>query len=108
MTENPFFEIWSTPFGLPPFDRIRSEHFPPAFDRGMAEHLAEIAAIAGSKAAPDFANTVAALERAGGLLAGGSRVVYNLSSSHTDDALEAVALDYAPKLAQHYTRIALD
>ena len=36
MTDNPFFEVWTTPFGLPPFDRIRPEHFPPAFDRGMA------------------------------------------------------------------------
>ena len=40
MTDNPFFEAWTTPFGLPPFDRIRPEHFPPAFDRGMAEQLA--------------------------------------------------------------------
>ena len=46
MTDNPFFETWKTPFGIPPFDRIRPEHFPPAFDRGMAEQLAEIAAIA--------------------------------------------------------------
>ena len=39
MTENPFLERWSTPFGMPPFDRIRPEHFPPAFDRGMRETL---------------------------------------------------------------------
>jgi len=48
MTENPFFEAWNTPFELPPFDRIRPEHFPPAFDRGMAEHIAEIEGIAKS------------------------------------------------------------
>ena len=42
MTENPFFDTWTTPFGLPPFDRIRPEHFPPAFDNGMAEQNAEI------------------------------------------------------------------
>jgi peptidyl-dipeptidase Dcp len=47
MSDNSFFESWATPFGVPPFDRIRPEHFPPAFDRGMAEHLAEIAAIGG-------------------------------------------------------------
>ena len=41
---NPFFETWTTPFGLPPFDRIRAEHFPPAFDHGMAENIAEIEA----------------------------------------------------------------
>ena len=61
MIENPFFETWTTPFGLPPFDRIRPEHFPPAFDRAMAEHDAEIAAITGSAAAPTFANTIEAL-----------------------------------------------
>jgi peptidyl-dipeptidase Dcp len=54
MTENPFFESWTTPFGMPPFDRIRPEHFPPAFDRGMREQIAEIAAIAGSTVAHEF------------------------------------------------------
>ena len=65
MSENPFFENWTAPFALPPFDRIRPEHFPPAFDRAMAEHTAEIGAITGSAAAPTFANTIEALERSG-------------------------------------------
>jgi peptidyl-dipeptidase Dcp len=108
MTENPFFAPWSTPFGLPPFDRIRPEHFPPAFDRAMAEHDTEIAAITGSAAAPAFANTIEALERSGRLLDRVSRVFFNLNSSETNDALEAIARDYAPKLAQHQTRISLD
>ncbi|HYM04141.1 MAG TPA: M3 family metallopeptidase [Stellaceae bacterium] len=108
MTENPFFETWDTPFGLPPFDRIRVEHYAPAFDRGMAEHLAEIATIADSAAPPSFSNTIEAMERAGRLLSRVSRVFYNLNGSHTSDALEAVARDYAPRLAQHYARIALN
>jgi peptidyl-dipeptidase Dcp len=108
MTENPFFETWNTPFGLPPFDRIRPEHFPPAFDRAMAEHNAEIAAITGSTAAPTFANTIETLERSGRLLDRVSRVFFNLDSSNTSDALEAIARDYAPRLAQHQTQIALD
>ncbi len=108
MSENPFFEPWTTPFGLPPFDRIRPGHFPPAFDRGMAEHVAEIAAIAGDPEPPGFANTIEALERSGRLLGRVSRVFHNLDASDTNDALEAVARDYAPKLAQHHTRIALD
>ena len=62
MTDNPFFEAWDRPFGLPPFERLRPEHFPPAFDRAMAEHNAEIAAITGSAEAPSFANTIEALE----------------------------------------------
>src|SRR5215831_9935904 len=108
MSENPFLEIWTTPFGLPPFDRIRPEHFPPAFDRAMAEHDAEIAAITGSAAAPTFADTIEAVERSGRLLGEVSRVFFNLESSETNDALEAIARDYAPKLAQHQTQIALD
>jgi peptidyl-dipeptidase Dcp len=108
MTRNPFFETWTTPFGIPPFDLIRPEHFPPAFDRGMAEHLAEIAAIAGLPTLPSFADTIEALERSGRLLERTSRVFFNLDASDTNDALEAVARDYAPRLAQHQMRIALD
>ena len=108
MTDNPFFEAWDTPFGMPPFDRIRPEHFPSAFDRAMAEHNAEIAAITSSAAAPSFANTIEALERGGRLLDRVSRVFFNLDSSNTNDALEAIARDYAPKLAQHQTQIALN
>src|SRR5215472_17737668 len=86
MTRNPFFAEWATPYGLPPFAMIRPEHFPPAFDRGMAEHETEIAAIAGSAEPPSFANTIAALERAGRLLERVSRVFLNLEASVSNDA----------------------
>jgi peptidyl-dipeptidase Dcp len=108
MAENPFFEDWTTPFGVPPFERIRPEHFPPAFDCGMAEQTAEIAAITEASAPPDFANTIEALERSGRLLDRVSRVFFNLDASNGNAALEAIARDYAPKLAQHRMRIALD
>jgi peptidyl-dipeptidase Dcp len=108
MTENPFFESWTLPFGVPPFDRIRPEHFAPAFDRGMQEHIAEIAAIADSAAAPSFLGTIEALERSGRLLERVSRVFFNLDASNTDDAIQAIARDYAPRLAQHQIRVALD
>jgi peptidyl-dipeptidase Dcp len=108
MTDNPLLERWTAPFGLPPFDRIRAEHFPPAFDRAMAEHRAEIAAIAGNPEPPSFANTIEALERGGRLLSRVGRVFSALSGSHTSAALEAVARDYAPKRAQHRLGIALD
>jgi len=107
MIENPFFESWATPFGMPPFDRIRPEHFPPAFDRGMQQHIGEIAAIAGSAAPPSFPNTIEALERSGRLLERVSRVFFNLDASNTDDGIQAIARDYAPRLAQHQIRIAL-
>ena len=108
MTDNPFFEAWDTPFGLPPFARIDPAHFPPAFDRAMAEQEAEIAAIADSAEPPDFANTIEALERSGSLLRRVSRVFHNLDSSATNEALQAIDRDYAPKLAAHQMRIALD
>lgn len=105
---NPFFETWTTPFGLPPFDRIRPEHFPPAFDHGMAESIAEMEAIAANPEAPSFANTIEAMERSGRFLDRVANVFFNLTSSNTSDALEAIARDYAPKFAQHSMRIALD
>jgi peptidyl-dipeptidase Dcp len=106
--DNPFFAIWQTPFEVPPFAAIRPEHFAPAFERGMAEHAAEIAAIAGDPATPDFANTVEALERSGRLLQRVGRVFHNLESSASSPALEAVARDYAPRLASHQMRLLLD
>jgi peptidyl-dipeptidase Dcp len=108
MSPNPLFETWTTPFGLPPFDRIRAEHFPPAYDRSMEEQNAEIAAITRTAAAPSFANTIEALERSGRLLDRVSRVFSNLDASNTNEALQAIARDYAPRLAQHRMRIALD
>ncbi|MBV8150880.1 MAG: M3 family metallopeptidase, partial [Candidatus Eremiobacteraeota bacterium] len=108
MPENPLVETWTTPFGVPPFDLIRPEHFPPAFDRGIAEQQAEIAAIAASPVPPSFADTIEAMERGGRLLERTSRVFFNLDASNTSDALEAIARDYAPRLAQHQMRIALD
>ncbi len=108
MAANPFFEDWTTPFGLPPFDRIEPAHFPPAFDRFMAEQSAEIAAIAGDPAPPDFINTIEALERSGRGLWRVGHVFNNLTSSATNDKLDAIDRDYAPKLAAHSTAIMLD
>ena len=108
MTENPLFEEWATPFGLPPFDRIRPEHFPPALDRGMEEEIADIAAIAHSPEPPSFANTVEALERSGRLLNTVGDLFHNLNSSATNKEIDAIARDYAPKLAAHRSKIALD
>ena len=64
-TENPLFETWNTPFGTPPFSRIKPEHFVPAYERAFAEHEAEIATIAGQEEPPTFDNTIIALENAG-------------------------------------------
>jgi peptidyl-dipeptidase Dcp len=79
--KNPLLERWTTPFEVPPFDRVRTEHFMPAFDRAFADNLKEIAAIAGNKAQPTFANTIDALERSGQTLDNVSAVFYNLAGT---------------------------
>ena len=105
---NPFFEDWQAAYGLPPFDRIRPEHFGPAFDHAMAEHLQEIDAIAQASAAPDFANTIEALERSGRALGRVSAVFSNLVASLGGDELLAIDRDYSPKLAKHGMLVSLN
>jgi peptidyl-dipeptidase Dcp len=105
---NPLLAPWATPFGIPPFDLIRPEHFEPAFAAAMAAHLEEIAAIGGDTAAPSFANTIEALQRSGRALSRVSAVFGNLVSSLGGAALEEVDRIMSPVLAQHHTRVALD
>jgi peptidyl-dipeptidase Dcp len=96
---NPFFEEeWTTPFGMPPFDRIKTEHFLPAIEAGIAEKKAEIEAIASNAEAPTFANTIEAIDRAGVLLTRVRGVAENLLGSLTSDELQAVAREAAPKI----------
>ena len=108
LNSNPLLTDWTTPFGVPPFDRILPEHFVPAFDHAMEEHFSEIAAIGADLAAPDFANTIEALQRSGRLLDRVSMVFSNLVSSQGGDALQAIEVEMSPKLAQHGMRVALD
>jgi peptidyl-dipeptidase Dcp len=105
---NPFFEPWTAPFEAPPFDRIAPEHFKPAYERALAEHRSEIAAIAGNPAAPGFENTIVALEDAGRALARVELVLFNLSSSHTNDALQEIERDMAPVIAKHWNEVYLN
>jgi peptidyl-dipeptidase Dcp len=104
--ENPFFEPWTAPFGAPPLNRIRPEHFPPAYDRALAGHNAEIAAIAAAPAG--FENTIIALEKSGKLLGKVEAVFSNLTSAHTNDALQAIELEMAPRLSAHWNAIYLN
>ena len=106
---NPFFAAeWATPFGAVPFDRIRAEHFEPAFERGMAANLEEIEAIATQAAAPDFENTIAAMERSGRTLDRVAQVFFNLTSANSNEAIRAIQTRMAPRLAAHQNRILLD
>jgi peptidyl-dipeptidase Dcp len=105
---NPLLQPWTGPDGVPPFAAIRPEHFMPAFERAMAEHRAEIDAITAQGAAPDFANTVAALEGAGRTLDRVAGVFFNLAGAHTNDAIMEIERELAPKLAAHHNAINLN
>jgi peptidyl-dipeptidase Dcp len=105
---NPFFAEWKTPFGVPPFDQIRTEHFLPAIQEGIAQHDREVRAIAKNAAPPTFENTVEALDASGRLLEKVSGVFSNLTSAETNDALQAVQKQVAPMLAAHRDDIRLD
>ncbi|MGA5822395.1 M3 family metallopeptidase [Kitasatospora sp. NPDC094028] len=108
MTENPFFEPSPLVYELPPFAEIREEHYLPAFERGMAEQLAEIEAITDTRSVPTFDNTLLALERSGALLRRVSAVFDNQSSSDTTDLLDEVEAKVSPLLAAHHDAIHLD
>ena len=105
---NPLLAPWTTPFGVPPFDRIRPQHFAPAFEQAMRVHLREVAAIGADPAAPDFANTVEALQRSGRPLERIGNVFSNLVASQGSEALQAIDVEMSPKLAQHAMRVSLD
>jgi peptidyl-dipeptidase Dcp len=104
---NPFFEDWTAPYGAPPLDRIAPEHFPPAYDRALAEHTEEIAAIAENPDPPGFENVVVALESSGELLTRVEGVFHNLASAATNDALQAIELEMAPRLSAHWSAISM-
>src|SRR5690606_16499641 len=106
--ENPFFAPSPLPLQYPPFDRIRDEHFAPALERGMAEHLAEVESIASNPEPPTFENTIVALERSGRLLERTATVFYNLVGADTNDMRQALQAEFAPKLSAHEDAIRLN
>jgi peptidyl-dipeptidase Dcp len=104
---NPLLETWTTLYEAPPFAAVRPEHFRPAFERAMADHIAEIEAIAACPDAPSFTNTIVALERSGRALDRVSAVFHALAGAHTGDALMAIERAISPMLAAHRNRIHL-
>ncbi len=105
---NPFFEIWSTPFGTPPFDAIETSHFRPAYAQALAEHQREIDAIAAQGEAPSFDNTIVALEKSGQLLRRVEMIFGQLSSAHTNDEMQDVEREMSPLVTRHWTGIYLN
>ena len=107
-SDNPLLSAWDTPFGVPPFDKIKNEHYGPALEAGMAEHAKEVEAIANQSDEPTFDNTIVALERSGQNLGRAARVFFSLSGAHTNDDIKAVQRDMAPKLSAHNDAIQLN
>jgi peptidyl-dipeptidase Dcp len=105
LSDNPFYVDWTTADGVPPFDRLKAEHFREAFPRALAEHKAEIAAIAADAEAPTFANTIAAMELSGRALARLRDTFDLLVGAHSDDDLLAIEREIAPEIARHWNEI---
>ncbi|MDX9773141.1 MAG: M3 family metallopeptidase [Bacteroidales bacterium] len=105
---NPFFAEWKTPFGVPPFDQIESEHYMPAIDSGIAIARADIAAITASEDAPTFANTIVAYDRAGEMLNKVAYVFYSQTSANTNDTLEKLQMEIAPKVSAFSDEVLLN
>jgi peptidyl-dipeptidase Dcp len=105
---NPLMTPSTLPYQYPAFDKIKDEHYRPAFDAGMAEQLAEIEAIANNPEAPTFDNTIVALERTGKTLARVNIVFGALTGAHTNDEMKKIDVEYSPKLQAHADSIALN
>ena len=106
--ENPFFAASTLPYQAPPFDRIKDSDFQPAIEEGMRRQIAEVDRIAGQPDAPTFDNTIVAMERTGTLLTRVSKVFSALTGANTNDTLQKVQREEAPKLAAHRDAIYLD
>jgi peptidyl-dipeptidase Dcp len=108
MSSNPLLTAWTQPFGLPPFGEIESAHFRPAFDIALDEHRKEIDAIARQPEAPDFDNTIAALERAGKRLTDVGSVFWHLASADTNADLQEIEREMAAALSRHAAEISMN
>ena len=108
LTNNPFANRSVLEFELPPFSQIREEHYLPAFYAGMERQLAEVQGILNAPGAATFENTIVALEQSGKILERVSLVFFNKTSSDTNDALEAMRGEIAPKLSAHHDAIMLN
>jgi peptidyl-dipeptidase Dcp len=106
--ENPFFGEYTTPYGVPPFESIRNEHFIPAFEEGIRQQEERIAAITGNTEEPTFDNTIAALDYSANLIGKVGAVFYNYISANTSDELQNIAQQLSPMLSAHQDNISLN
>lgn len=106
--DNPFFGEWNTPYGIPDFEKIKPEHYMPAFEEGIKQQKAEIDAIANNSEAPTFANTIEALEQSGDLLNEVSAVFFNLAECINSPEMEKIAEEATPLVSAHGDDIMLN
>lgn len=106
--QNPFFTEWDTPYGIPPYDQIKVKDYLPAIKEGIRQQEAEIAAITGCTEAPNFENTIAALELSGSLLSKVQGVMFNVSETDRSDALDAAQEEAIPLLSAHSDNISFN
>ena len=105
---NPLLVASTLPYGMPPFDQIRNEHFLPAYERAMAQETAEVEMIAGSPEPASFENTILALERSGQALTRVARIFNNINGANTNPDMQAVQREMAPRLSAHSDSISLN
>jgi len=108
INDNPFLSEYKTPFGVIPFDKIKNEHYLPAFHEGMRLHIAEVEAITNNPQAPTFANTIEGLETSGRVLNRVQSAFYNLQSAETNDAMDSIAEKISPEETAHGNAIYLN
>lgn len=107
-SENPFLTEWDTPFGVPPFDKIDTSHYIPAFEKAIEEHKKEIEAIINNPDAANFENTIYALDQSGELLKKVENVFYNLNGANTNPAMQAIARKISPMVTEHEDQISFN
>lgn len=107
-TDNPFLTEFNTPYGTPPFDKIKVEHYEPAFLAGIEQQNKEIKAIVENTAEPTFENTIVALDNSGEILGRVSGVFFALTEADTNDELAALEAKIAPMLSEHSDNIYLN
>ncbi len=105
---NPLLTEWKTPFGTPPFNKIKNEHFMSAIQAGMDAEIAEVEAIVNNEEKPTFKNTIEALEKSGKLLGKVNRVFGALYGANTNPELQRIARETAPMLSKHNDDINLN
>ena len=105
---NPFYAPSTLPFEAPDFDAISDEHYKPALVAGMEKEMGEIEAIATNPEPPTFENTIVAMERSGELLGRARRVFSNMNSAHTNETIQQIQSEMAPRFAEHSDNIRLN